>query len=113
MVSDCHPGLHLAVVEEVVKHLADNAPRLLGMPVIILDVKRLRIILVPNATFPPERRNATLGRHASSCECHNVFRLRQKTSRFFDFFFHVAQNKWFILKWQIYIKCFKNQTKKF
>ena len=64
---------HLAVVEVVVKHLADDVPRLLRVPVVILNVERVGIIFVPNATFAPERRTATLGRHAGPCEPHNVF----------------------------------------
>ena len=78
--------LDILVTEEVIEHLADNLPRLLGVAVVEVDVKGVGVVLVPDAAFAAERRDAALGRSACSGEAHNVLRFGEDLSGLPNFF---------------------------
>ena len=80
-------GLDVLVAEEVVEHLADDFPRLLGVAVVEVDVEGVRVVLVPDAALATERRDAALSGSACASEAHDVLRLRQDFGGLLDFFF--------------------------
>ena len=79
-------GLDILVTEEVVEHLADDFPRLLGVAVVEVDVEGIGVVLVPDAALATERRDAALSGCACAGEAHDVLRLRQDLSGLLDFF---------------------------
>ena len=87
-------GFDVLVAEEIVEHLADDLPRLLGVAVVEVDVQGVGVVLVPDAALATKRRNTALSGSACTGEAHNVLRLREDFSGLLDFFFviHGFQN---------------------
>ena len=90
-------GLDVLVAEEVIKHLTDDLPRLLGVAVVEVDVEGVGVVLVPDAALATERRDAALGGSARAGEAHDVLRLGEDFSGLLDFFFVIHNSGVFFI----------------